>query len=366
MFLGFATLFLGGAPPQSNLPVDHFGLFLPVDHVRFVRARLANLCSGEPQSVAGLLAIEGAQVTCSTQETFRARDCNLRALAIGSDSSWHLLRLSYIASVLGDSLLAASEFERSVAVANTAEARREVGWQLNIRFADASWILPAGFVLDSLSPRGMAEWLGLEDSLSRVKWWRVRAGQLVAKTGKPFAAILQTHFENLTYERGSFHDCHFIATSRPNILAANRHSIPCLAEQDREVREIGLADRYYRLWDQASGAPIGLATFAVPQHDIVAEREESNEIATISIEFRSRGGTNDAWQDTTLSRRYRLDRNHESVGALIGMLKVGRESDVQEWSLCVGQGRSPRFNSDYQDSDLDAFACWRQCNTAGH
>jgi hypothetical protein len=67
-----------------------------------------------------------------------AHSCSLRALASGIDSTWHLLRLSWLAFVHGDTTSGLASFRHAAGASHTSEARADLGWHLENAFLQPS------------------------------------------------------------------------------------------------------------------------------------------------------------------------------------------------------------------------------------
>jgi hypothetical protein len=69
-----------------------------------------------------------------------ARDCLVRALEAGHDSTWHLLRLAAMGYWAADTVLGRAAFGRATQAARTLDAKHELGWHLE-----------AGYVVDGVA-----------------------------------------------------------------------------------------------------------------------------------------------------------------------------------------------------------------------
>ena len=271
-----------------------------------------------------------------------AKDCSTRALALGADSSWHLLRLAYVAVLEDDALAATAFFQQAVAVAGTVDARREVGWHMNVRFADASWVEPSGYVLEPMKPPDVWAWLSLSDSVARVTWWSRRAELLTARAGRTLQQLLPDHFRSISYARGSFHDCLGTISERPQDIAAGRHLLPCYPSLDPDIHHLPIEARLYRMWSMASGEVIGLVSYAVPVNSLIFLEEAGGVVAPMTIELRQRDRVANYWSDTSFSGRFRLSAQKGGHLALTGVLEVPSGGGMTEWALVASQSQNRR------------------------
>ncbi|HEY4321023.1 MAG TPA: hypothetical protein VGM77_07565 [Gemmatimonadales bacterium] len=116
-----------------------------------------------------------------------ARRCATRALSVGVDSNWQLLRLVQVDFRAADTAQGMALFQRAAMAAYDSTARQEVDWHLQ-------WFLtPVERVAwDSVTARHSGAWL--QDHLATRD----------IRDGQPFGARLAEHFSRLEYVEANF------------------------------------------------------------------------------------------------------------------------------------------------------------------
>lgn len=175
--------------------------------------------------------------------------CARHALALGIDSTWHLLRLSYLA-FRDDRLLAGKlNFDLAVTSAHTPAMRAEVGWHLasrstgfsdNLKYAQP-WQMMSRAVNDSI--------LTLPDSL--FPGWVVGRNQILRRHDWPSATVrLFMSFHEVVHSGGGFRGCQGVYGGNP--------SCPNVPAEDWR-RWIGILDaESYRLWNDSGRSVVAL------------------------------------------------------------------------------------------------------------
>ena len=185
-------------------------------------------------------------------ELSRADDatwCARRALALGVDSTWHLLRLSYLA-FRDDRLLAGKlNFDLAVTSAHTPAMRAEIGWHLVHRSAGFSgnlthaqpWQMMSRAVNDSI--------LTLPDSV--FPGWVVGRNHALRRHGWPSATVrLFMAFHDVVHSGGGFRGCQAVYGANP--------SCPNVPAEDWR-RWIGILNaESYRLWNDSGRSVVAL------------------------------------------------------------------------------------------------------------
>ncbi len=262
-----------------------------------------------------------------------ARECSSRALEYGSDSTWHLLRLAYIAFRVRDSLLGYAQFKEAVAAARDTAARSELAWQLDFRRLPG---LPARFFGEPLDSAAQAAWLALANGAARTRWVERRLQQLSDRTGLAPAAILATHFSSVTYGLGSFLVCMTSVVS----IGSSDGPLPCFPALNVDVHGLDVAAALYRLWSPTTGAATSIVSYAMPLSGLVSLEQADGAHVDLTLSVRQRTSTG-AWRDTTLATDSPVPAGHLS-GVLQGRLVLPSSPDVTEWHLVASQSENRR------------------------
>lgn len=228
-----------------------------------------------------------------------ARDCSIRGLRLGNDSTWHLLRLSAMAAWRLDTLEATEAFRWAVnSIGNSEAAREELGWHLEAgwRFQhecgpcllqgvfnmgwsgytpllhEGRWSVDQRDLFDSLPSAELLSWIEREIGMTRQdsapSWLRAnpvpfqpspRYEQIWRRGGELTRRVFK-HFHLTSYRNGTFRSC---------IRWADSPRPPCMP------RRLPLVNTYLTttmavasLWDPESGEPLTLLTWAVARADI--------------------------------------------------------------------------------------------------
>lgn len=177
-----------------------------------------------------------------------AHDCSMRALDRGVDSTWHLLRLAWLAAVRRDTAWAVRLVTLAMRAAHDSAARAEIGWHLERDCPHGGgWTLAcrARGLTDSLTPVERAAWLAMPDSAARRFF------------GTPTPTAVVQHFLNVSYGAGTFRVClptdPRVAPNYPcwgTLAPAGGNAIDVTAQLDR-------------LWDPATGEAVTLVPYAI-------------------------------------------------------------------------------------------------------
>ncbi|MDZ4258414.1 MAG: hypothetical protein U0974_13285 [Gemmatimonadales bacterium] len=256
-----------------------------------------------------------------------ARDCAIRGLEHGNDSTWHLLRLSAMAAWRLDTLEATMAFRRAVTSVGTSRAaREELGWHLeagfrhkhecqpceiqgifNMGWAPANPLLHEGrwpveqrHLFDSLPSAELLPWIEREIAMTREdsapSWLRtspliwqpsIRYEQIWRQGGELTRRVFK-HFHLTSYRNGTFRSCwRYIDHPRP----------PCTP------RRLPLVDTYLTtsmavasIWDPESGQPLSLLTWALAAEELGREGGDPNRV---TLEWRRWGITTGTQWDST-------------------------------------------------------------------
>lgn len=256
-----------------------------------------------------------------------ARDCAIRGLDQGEDSTWHLLRLSAMAAWRLDTVEATAAFRRAAnSVGDSRVARDELGWHLEaaFRFRQAcvscqiQGILNMGWapwnpllhegrlspsqrdLFASLPSEEVLPWIEREIAITREdsapSWLRtsplvwqpsIRYEQ-IWRRGSELTRRVFKHFHLTSYRNGTFRSCRtWDDFPRP----------PCMP------RHLPLTGTYLtttlavaNVWDPESGQPLSLLTWALAAEDLGRERGDPDRV---TVEWRRWGITTGTQWDST-------------------------------------------------------------------
>jgi hypothetical protein len=233
-----------------------------------------------------------------------AHECSTRALRAGSDTTWHALRLAWLAYLRGDTSGGQRWFRRAAAAAHDRPSRIELGWHFEPEHdwrdsyaMRAAPHLPSG-VSDPFAgaeiPDIRAEregWLALPDSVFD-RWIRDR----LANHGARGAWLsfnrkaLARHFGSITTNGSAFRAC-----------VSERDSMPPCADgvAHTDFGVVHLGARRYQLWNPANGEPMTLFVYSASPDDLAVSEVNGRRVieAEVRLDQDSAGKTA---QDTTI------------------------------------------------------------------
>lgn len=288
-------------------------------------------------------------------------DCSMRALAIGKDSTWHLLRLTWLAALRSDTTSAKQLFLSALRSAHDSVARSELGWQLEDPCQPQHGCDPAGILGFRLPMEDKAQWLSLGDSAAE-RWFTARLavvalrddttcfwhGQCGSKAPIPppllgsqgwsaLARRLVAHFTGVSYAGGTFRACLFVFPH-----------VSCWATLepygDAQVDVIAQVDH---LWDPATGQPIDLLPYTIIGNDLATTDSAGERTALVDLAFRRWGSAGAS--DTTMRLSLTLPPNAARHPAFTGYLVVPTLRGLDAWSLTATQAEL-RHGGVYQDN----------------
>ena len=271
-----------------------------------------------------------------------ARECSSRALEHGADSTWHLLRLAYVAAHFRDTLVMRRDFDEAVAAANNTAALEELGWHLDLHRYPG---LPVKYLVDSLTPAQRLAWLSLTDPVARHDWMEARWATVTARTGESRSAILMDQFWSITYGLGSFHNC--VATligpvaRPPDKQLAPVQLAPCFPAELPDLHDFALTAALYRLWSGAPRQELSVLTYSAPLDKLIAIDTIGRHVVPLTVSIRQRDAASATWTDTTVAKYFVLAPGTER-GILRGMAVLPGSPDVTEWHFVASQSENRR------------------------
>lgn len=161
----------------------------------------------DPYFLRGCVAVGLHLADRSTAET-----CGYRALAAGHDSTWHFLRLAWIAFRAKQLPLGGNLFELAVTTAHDSATRAELGWHMfgrNVGHWNQVQYMQSW---QRMAPEEVTALFTLPDS-SLLGWVRQRNRELDAITGN-YGDRVARHFLTLIPSRSAFNTCLPVASGR--------------------------------------------------------------------------------------------------------------------------------------------------------
>ncbi len=251
----------------------------------------------------------------ATGDEASAHDCSMRALSLGQDSTWHLLRLAWFAALGGDTTETALLFDAARRSAHDSSARAELGWHLVTGCPHAKgWMLACRthpLIDGGLAYAQRVAWLTMSDS-SAEAWFQSAA---------PHADVVG-HFIGLSYGGGTFRLCLVVSVLQP---------YPCAAElAPTTVPAFDVVAQVDRLWDPATGAPITLVPYAVGMNR--QPHDSAGDVAGFDLSFRQ---WNTAAAQDAFDARIDVPRGAPPHAVMTGFLvRPGLVGQVG-WSMMV-------------------------------
>ncbi len=272
-----------------------------------------------------------------------ARECSSRALEAGADSTWHLLRLAYIAAHYRDTLLMMCRFGDAVAAANDTDALRELGWQLDFHQLPG---IPVRYLGDSLHPAQRRQWLTILTAKPRETWVDSLLHSLSRRSGEPPRTILFNQFWSVTYGLGSFHNCvatltPFASSSAPGTVSMDEIDEPCFPREPPDLYDLGLTASLYRLWGGGSEQPAAVLTYSAPLDKLLSIDTLGRHVVPLTVSVRQDAAASGVWTDTTIAKEFVLPPGTDR-GILRGMAVLPASPDVTEWHLVASQSENRR------------------------
>ncbi|MBK6494912.1 MAG: hypothetical protein IPG05_07385 [Gemmatimonadetes bacterium] len=193
-----------------------------------------------PYFLRGCVAVSLHRADRSTAEA-----CAYRALAAGHDSTWHFLRLAWIAFRAKQVPLGENLFELAVTTAHDSATRAELGWHLFGRNVGQFELVQHMQSWQRMSPAEVHDLFTVPDS-ALLGWVRRRNQALDSLTGN-YGHRVARHFLTLVPSRGAFNVC-------PLIVGAIRCYF--LGQSRLELDALSASSTLFRVVDPHSKAPL--------------------------------------------------------------------------------------------------------------
>ncbi len=301
--------------------------------------------------------------------------CNLAALKVGADSSWHLLRLGFAAALRGDARVSGQLVTLAIIAAQDEAARKDVAWHFAAmpRLEGLCVNCEAGNAIVVLPPERLVE-AGTVDARRAIAVEAARMaatdttqprlpprelGRMRAATGSGagWEQRVVAHFGQTSYGAGTFRYC--VPTGR----ASDARTLPCPPLPQLHDWTVQPIAKSHLLWDPASGAPIELVVYAVPVKQL--ERSPLAGGATgvdVSSQLLHWSLARSGVAETTVVRRLRLPEQVPSAATITGVITLPAR-EAENWGLHLMQpnlrrggiwitGRTPLDSGDVRLSDL--------------
>jgi hypothetical protein len=304
-----------------------------------------------------------------------ARDCSIRGLDLGQDSTWHHLRLAAIASWARDTTPGVAHFLAASEASHHPGDREEVGWHLETAFHDRKYCLPCWINgVFTVGPEPRAGMLRLSYKTPRfttaernefrnlpadsvVPWIMTKLDQSnrdsartgVTELGRGYALLkrkehgvweegselarrLFVHFRLTSYGRGTFRPClHFVPPFDP----------PCTPRFIEGPEHVPAAVAAHALWTP-SGIPFALVSWALLGADLARGPEP---VPTIELTWRAWDVSTGTVWDSTVATRSPRD-NGASRGWMMGAIAAPAGS-FRTVGMTVTQGAARRGGAFY-------------------
>ncbi len=241
-----------------------------------------------------------------------ARDCSNRALQLGQDSTWHMLRLAQVSAADRDDAGATTLFERAALAAHDSSAMNELLFPF---FSEANW----------------ARWLAVPDS-GRSAWLR------------------DSLFPNKIYQSATY------ASRLARQLAGSRigggrslawwctpeFPLDCALPGPTGEAIIRTAARFSQLWDAVTGEPIALIAFGVRIGDLATGKDKAGRFADVEVSIHTWDEGAHRWGDTTVRRQLRFPAAASPTVFAIGRVVIPTSRGVTSWAIHVSQSEIRR------------------------
>lgn len=336
-------------------------------------ARLVRAVTDGARAPAVLRGCSSASLRIGDYST--SQWCNVAALKVGADSSWHLLRLGFAAALRGDARVSGLLVTSAVAAAQDEAARKDVAWHfaamprleglcVNCEAGNAIVALPPERLVDAGTVEARRETAEEAARMAAADTTQPRLpprelGRMRAATasGAGWERRVVSHFGQTSYGAGTFRYC--VPTSR----GSDVRTLPCPPlprPHDWTVQPIA---KSHLLWDQASGAPIELVVYAVPVKQLDRSPLASGGTGVdVSLQLLHWSLARSGVAETTVVRRLRLPEQVPSDAAITGVITLPAR-DAENWGLHLMQpnlrrggvwitGRAPLDSGAVRLSDL--------------
>ena len=253
----------------------------------------------------------------ATSDITTARFCNDRALAAGDDSSWQMMRGAWLAFLDGNRPSGVALFDRAIAAAHDSAALADVAWHVRRLTGNAA----------------LSAWSGLTDR-ERVEWTHGhyrRDGDDAAMT---YGDALARFEGDVPLHGPLFEHCPFDIIRNGAHMPLDRNGC---RQADEQLRPIGVTAAISRLWDPASGQPIGLLTYALDRSNLSLDVTPTSRSTTVQLNWRVLEWRDGQWTDSTLEVRLPIANDLKAPPYVSGFLLVKPANGTYSWTLAARQ-----------------------------
>ena len=241
-----------------------------------------------------------------------ARDCSNRAMQLGSDSTWHLLRLAQVNLADRDIPGAAALFERAAMAAHDSSSINELLYPF---FTEANW----------------TRWIALPDS-DRRSWLR------------------DSLFPNKIYQSATYTDRLALQLAGSRVGGGRSFYWWCLPElpggcvlpSAKGETVIRTAARFNQLWDVTTGEPIALLTIGVRVGDLTSRKDSGGRLADMEVTIHTWDEAAHRWSDTTIQRQLRYPAAASPEAFATSRIMIPASLGVTSWAIAVSQSDTRR------------------------
>ena len=310
-----------GAATAGGLNLNHPDR--TVDPARSARAIVrAARADGNRPSPLVLRACVSLSLHLEPYDRRDATACADRALRMGYDSTWHLLRFAYMAFRGIDLPLGNRYFEAAVAAAHTPQDRAEIGWHLYGRsrgwFGDVQHMQP-------WQRMERTEWsalLTMPDS-AFLPWVRAR-NEVLGRRLDMGADRLGHHFHAVIHHASGFRDCaNYVGKPEEGGKACGS-----LRAFNLTRGQLAPAAAAYRLFSPRTGARVIAVPLVLPGGDVTNADSANSLLAELAL---WEAGPN-RWRNAQLELAVPLGRERAMVG---GVLSIPDSGGTLAWQLSV-------------------------------
>jgi len=210
-----------------------------------------------------------------------ARYCAARGRAIGADSSWYLIRLSWIATLHGDPLTAVAMADSAVTAAHDSMSIHEMNWY-------AQFVRGGSM---SATRTVVADWYRATDT-ERVNLFRTTAAG-----NRPFAQSLTTAELDPGFIAPLLRMCPVWPVM--NGYLRDSPSFPCRMYVDRANLPLTVRANLHHLWNPATGEPVSLIAAEIARPSL----GPAEDAVPVEVSFREWDDLVHQWRDTTVHPR---------------------------------------------------------------
>jgi hypothetical protein len=258
--------------------------------------------------------------------TARAHYCNHRALALGVDSTWHLVRSMWMDMLNGDLDRATRSFDRAIASAHDS-----------VQLAEAAF--RARGVVDEATGRAgiVAAWSGMSDS-TRVQWVHDHADGKASATRSVFGDALVRAEGGLTAHGPVFLACPFLIIRNGFAMSGSiRNCEPPIGDR---THFLTTRTAILRFWDPLTGAPKALLTYALDRSQNGIEVDIKGH-AEARLRLQVWEWERQRWLDTTIQIQATSSNELPMPPFISSAIEIPAPGGTYSWITTIQQSSHP-------------------------